>query len=77
MVTFSIIIVVSFSVIIYSRRAIFYDGEDGEDNGTTGISNVRSQMPDATGEFYDLQGRRVMQPKKGLYIQNGRKAIVK
>ena len=59
------------------RRAIFYDGEDGEENGTTGIDDVRNQMPDGTGEFYDLQGRKVKQPKKGLYIQNGRKVIVK
>lgn len=27
--------------------------------------------------IYDLQGRRVMNPTKGLYIQNGKKAIVK
>ena len=27
--------------------------------------------------IYDLQGRRVMNPTKGLYIKNGKKAIVK
>ena len=26
---------------------------------------------------YDLQGRRVAQPKKGVYIQNGKKVIIK
>ena len=61
----------------YARRLTFFDGEDGEANGTTGISDVRSQMPDGTGEFYDLQGRKVKQPRKGLYILNGRKVIVK
>ena len=29
------------------------------------------------GKVYDLQGRRVLQPQHGLYIQNGRKLIVK
>ena len=28
-----------------------------------------------TGEMYDLQGRRVLKPTKGLYIQNGKKII--
>ena len=27
--------------------------------------------------FFDLQGRKVAQPAKGLYIQNGRKVILK
>ncbi len=61
----------------YVRRIAFFDGEDGEENGTTGISDVRSEMSDGTGEFYDLQGRKVKQPRKGLYILNGRKVIVK
>ena len=31
----------------------------------------------ATAAMYDLQGRRVSQPRKGLYISNGRKVFVK
>ena len=27
--------------------------------------------------YYDLSGRRVMNPTKGLYIVNGRKVIIK
>ena len=29
------------------------------------------------GAYYDMQGRRVAQPSKGLYIRNGRKTIVR
>lgn len=43
----------------------------------TGISSmVNGQRPKAN-EVYDLQGRRVAQPTKGLYIINGKKMIVK
>ena len=44
------------------------------DNQTEGIketSNLKSQ----SSNLYDLQGRRVVKPGKGLYIQNGRKVI--
>ena len=27
--------------------------------------------------YYDLQGRRVAQPAKGLYIVNGKKMVIK
>ena len=47
---------------------------DGE---TTGIADVRSKMEDVRGDFFDLQGRKVAQPTKGLYIVNGKKVIVK
>ena len=45
--------------------------------GTTGISqmeDVRSKKDDV---YYDLQGRRVLYPTKGLYIVNGKKIILK
>jgi hypothetical protein len=35
------------------------------------------QCDDCNGEYYDLTGRRVHQPQKGLYIRNGKKVIVK
>ena len=47
------------------------------DGGTTGINEVRGKMEDISGEYYDLQGRRVSQPAKGLYIVNGKKVIIK
>ena len=45
--------------------------------GTTGIADVRSKKADVRGEIYNLNGQRVAQPAKGLYIQNGRKVILK
>ncbi len=47
---------------------------DGE---ATGIADVRGKMEDVRSDFFDLQGRKVAQPAKGLYIQNGRKVILK
>ena len=49
---------------------------DGE---TTGLSEeLRVESGEfATATYYDLQGRKVAQPTKGVYIVNGRKTIVK
>ena len=47
------------------------------DDETTGINNVRNQTEDVRGEVYDLQGRKVAKPTKGLYIVNGKKVIIK
>ena len=49
-----------------------------EDDQTTGIADVRSKKADVRGAIFDLQGRRVQNPKKGgLYIKNGKKVVVK
>ena len=44
---------------------------------TTGINAVSSSADKTDGEWYDLSGRRVAQPTKGIYVKNGRKIIVK
>ena len=44
-------------------------------NETTGIQTVGAATSNSV--VYDMQGRTVTQPQKGLYIQNGRKFIVK
>ena len=41
----------------------------------TGISEVNAEA--ATGEIYNLAGQRVSKAVKGLYIQNGKKILVK
>ena len=49
-----------------------------KDQKPTGISDVRSKKADVRdGNTYDLQGRKVTQPKHGLYIINGRKVVIK
>lgn len=46
--------------------------------GTTAIESVLNNSADANAPIYDLSGRRVMNTVKGgIYIQNGKKFIVK
>ena len=54
------------------------------DGQTTGIDEVRGKMEDGRGkmeevrgEYYNLAGQRAVNPKKGLYIVNGKKVIIK
>ena len=42
---------------------------------TTGIKNVIVET--ANDDMYDLQGRRIVNPNKGVYIKNGKKVVVK
>ncbi len=45
---------------------------------TTDLNDVRSKMSEVRGDvFFDLQGRRVMKPTKGIYIHNGKKVVIK
>ena len=46
------------------------------DDETTGIADVKAVKEDAEGMF-DLQGRKIAKPTKGLYIVNGKKIVVK
>ena len=49
-----------------------------EDEGeTTSLREVRGLKADVRGDFYNLNGQRVAQPTKGLYIVNGRKVVIK
>lgn len=43
---------------------------------TTDIDGVTEPVQ-LSGQYYDLQGRRVAQPANGIYILNGRKVIIK
>lgn len=43
----------------------------------TGIGHVNGQVTAEDGAVYDLQGRRVEKAVRGMYIQNGRKFMVK
>ena len=42
----------------------------------TGIESLKAEKV-ANGQWFNLAGQRVAQPTKGLYIQNGKKVIVK
>ncbi|MCR5821160.1 MAG: DUF5013 domain-containing protein [Bacteroidaceae bacterium] len=45
-------------------------------NGETSISQTSADTP-ADGKFYDLSGRSISRPSKGIYIKDGRKVIIK
>lgn len=48
----------------------------GENDGTTGIKRVDSEVDDDV--WYNLKGQRIDTPtRKGLYIKNGKKVVVK
>jgi hypothetical protein len=49
------------------------------DDETTGISQIENTQPatKTDGAIYNLNGQRVMNPGKGLYIVNGKKVIMK
>ena len=46
-------------------------------SGTTGINAVNGSEIKANGEYYNLNGQRVANPTKGLYIVNGKKVVLK
>ena len=51
------------------------------DFGNGDVTSIReianSQKPLANSQYYDLQGRKVAQPTRGLYIVNGKKVVIK
>ena len=60
-----------FNETIAAREFLGLDGE------TTALTLVNSEKRTVNSDIYDLQGRKVAQPTKGLYIVNGKKVIVK
>lgn len=53
---------------------VLLHGLDGE---TTAVEAVLTPAASADDEYYDLQGRRVTAPAKGIYVTNGKKVIIK
>ena len=47
-----------------------------EEDDVTGISYVNIEVEEE-GDYYTLQGVKVAQPQKGVYIKNGKKVIIK
>ena len=49
-----------------------------DEDGTTTINEHElNESHELSGEIYDLQGRKVANPSKGLYIVNGKKIVIK
>ena len=47
------------------------------DDETTGINNVRGKIADGRSDIYNLNGQKVLNPTKGLYVVNGKKMVIK
>ena len=59
-----------------SASGLTFDDDTTGEEETTGIKSIdNSQL--TIDNVYDLQGRKVTQPTKGLYIINGRKVVIK
>ena len=63
------------------KRVLVYESSNStvyltwESSGTTSISNTRILKED--GAYHSLKGQRVNNPSNGIYIQNGKKILVK
>lgn len=72
-----LVVVIDYTDIAYVKLLdiIVKPGTTVTPNGTTAISTVTTDNIDPDASYYDLQGRRVMNPTKGVYIVNGRKVL--
>ena len=65
-----------------STGTIFFIGQytgnvtAGDTNGISPIHNSQFTIHNEADAIYDLSGRRVVNPKRGLYIQGGRKVLI-
>ena len=59
----------------YGVRSFVLNFGEGETTGINSIDNGQLIMDN--GAVYDLQGRRVVNPSRGLYIVNGKKVVIK
>lgn len=55
----------------------YINGIDEDLTATTAIHEVLMEGGHAVGNVYDLSGRKVAKPSRGLFIQNGKKLFVK
>ena len=60
-----------YQVVVFDNNAEASD----DDDPTTGIQTITNAPAD--GAWYTIQGLRVAQPTKGLYIHNGKKVVIK
>lgn len=47
------------------------------DDPMSGISDIKTTNLPADDNYYDLTGRRVVNPTRGIYIHNGKKVVIK
>jgi hypothetical protein len=63
--------------VIFDNFRLYYYGSVSADE-VTGVEGAAMESRQTRkGTVYDLQGRRVLTPSKGLYIVNGKKIVIK
>jgi len=65
----------SYWAIFDAFRLYFYGSKTAED--VTAVKGVVESDESGSRQVFDLQGRRVSTPTKGLYIINGKKVLIK
>ena len=65
------------SPVAYARQIRFFDGEDSDE--VTGITTTDFTDSTDSAAWYTLDGRRLSQKpaKSGIYVNNGRKVVIK
>lgn len=61
----------------FGNYAGFVEKNITVNNPITGISSVQGTQDVMQSELYDLSGRRMVNAQKGIYIQNGKKVVIK
>lgn len=56
-------------------RLYYYGGYTTDD--VTPVDAIEGETPDEDNRYFDLSGRRISKPTKGLYIVNGRKVFLR
>ncbi len=59
--------------VVSGSRPLSYVLEDD----ATAINPIREMKTDCKTDIYDIQGRSVVSPRKGLYIKDGKKVVIK
>jgi len=62
--------------VIFDNFRLYYYGSLSADE-VTAIKEIGNRKSKNENEVYDLQGRKVGKPSKGLYIVNGKKIVIK
>lgn len=60
-----------------SAKMLMSFDDFSDDNSVTAIENVKKNSFDADGAYYTLQGIKVVNPSKGIYVHNGKKIVIK
>ena len=63
------------NVNVNARLTISFADDDNETTSLNGELRVKNE--ESVDAWYDMQGRKVAQPAKGLYIVNGKKVVIK